>query len=270
MKIALEVCLRSKSPTSPSLATSFQVSYMKQLLPPSALAPRLTFVHSFSCPVVGVSVCDSMSFLQTLIDMVDELVEEGGNSSNTTFSALETKLESLLDDAIPGGSSSVDVVTTSDDDRSVLTIEIVQTYEFSRTLEVAMDIVALLEGTTLDDTFDPNFFDTFIPSSGAAELGFSAVLDITFGLGLEYVSATDEILPFVMGSTGISATLQANGDLEFEVRRRSSTLPTCVSCTLVCCESVVAQTTLNPFLCLGIYWSLEGGDSRQCGAWYGC
>jgi hypothetical protein len=88
-------------------------------------------VFTYQIPVVGVSACDSASFLQVVVDAVDALVTEcncegetdGGGETTVSFSSLEVKLESLLQDGV-GGTPDVGIVTRSNSVRSELEFDI--------------------------------------------------------------------------------------------------------------------------------------------------
>ncbi len=169
--------------------------------------------------VLGISVCSTASFLQVLVDAVQELIDETTTSDNkttTTFSALEVKLETLLQDSV-GGTPSVNITTTSDEIRSELTVELTLEWAFTRTETFVLDMSEYFSEEDIAGNAGLDFFaNSLLPGSGEGQFGIEAGLVFTMGVGLEYVSATKKVNPFVIGTTGFKLQLAAAGALDYE------------------------------------------------------
>lgn len=105
--------------------------------------------------VVGVSACDTASFLQVIVDAVDTLVNEcacdneGQDGTTTvTFSSLEVKLEALLQDGV-GGIPKVGIISSNSAERSVLDIDIELSWSFQEVSQLEIDLAQILDGLDL-------------------------------------------------------------------------------------------------------------------------
>ena len=107
-------------------------------------------VFTKQIPVVGVSACNSASFLKVIVDAVDTLLNDAEESEgSSTFQALEKKLEALLQDGV-GGDPGVDIKTTDDDVRSVLELDITLDWGWDEVYQLKLDLNEIFEGLELD------------------------------------------------------------------------------------------------------------------------
>ncbi len=154
-----------------------------------------------------------------VVDAVQELIDEtstSGNKTTTTFSSLEVKLETLLQDGV-GGTPSVNITTTSDSIRSELTVELTLEWAFTQTETFVLDMSEYFSEEDIADNPGLDFFaNALLPGSGEGQFGIEAALVFTMGVGLEYVSSTGTINPFVIGTTGFKLQLAAAGALDYE------------------------------------------------------
>eukprot|EP00956_Cyclotella_meneghiniana_P043896 scaffold293011_cov142-Cyclotella_meneghiniana.AAC.1 len=85
-------------------------------------------VFLYKIPILGISACEFSGFLQIVVDAIDQIVNDCSECNDpdapkSTFTVLETKLTSLLQDAV-GGDPSVDFTPSSDDIRSSLDVDL--------------------------------------------------------------------------------------------------------------------------------------------------
>ena len=176
-------------------------------------------IFLYKIPVVGVSACDSAGFLKVFVDAVNSLIEETeqseGETSTVTFSSLERKLESLLQDGV-GGSPDASIVSTSDDIRSTLEVTITLEWSFEEAKSLEIDLAAILDGLGFDPN-DPiaNFAKSLVAFDGEALTAIAGGLSVTVGVGLEYHKPTKDIRPYIQGVTGLKLTFAALADLSF-------------------------------------------------------
>ncbi|GAX18396.1 hypothetical protein FisN_2Lh003 [Fistulifera solaris] len=174
---------------------------------------------TYQLPVIGISVCSTASFLQVLVNAVEELLDEtttSGSKTTTTFSSLEVKLETLLQDGV-GGTPSVNITTTSDSIRSELSVELTLAWTFTLTETFVLDMSNYFSEEDLENNAGLDFFaNALLPGTGEGQFGLEAGLVFTMGVGLEYVSATNDVNPFVKGTTGFKLQLAAAGSLDYE------------------------------------------------------
>lgn len=149
--------------------------------------------------------------------MVDAVAEIAGGDdsedSGSTFSALETKLEALLQDGI-GGAPMVNIASSEDGDYSDLTIELELRWSLMESKEIGIDLGELLAEADAVEGLD-NFLDSFVPSG---EAGFDVQTELTFtlALGIEYNSITKAATPYIIGSSGLVVSFNATGDVKFK------------------------------------------------------
>lgn len=164
-------------------------------------------------------MCSTAAFLQVVVSAVQELVDEtstSGDKSTTTFSSLEVKLETLLQDGV-GGTPNISITTTSDSIRSELIVELTLAWTFTRTETFVLDMSEYFSEEDIADNPGLDFFaNALLPGSGEGRFGIEGALLFTMGVGLEYVSATNEINPFVRGTTGFKLQLAAAGELDYD------------------------------------------------------
>ena len=141
-------------------------------------------IFTYNIPILGFSICEFASEIQILVDAIDQLVENSDPDAPTsTFSVLETKLNSLLQDAV-GGSPNLVFTPSSDNIRSSLDIDLTLQWSLPDALQLNIDLASILEGMDLDEDLK-NFVKGFVAfEGGLTEL----VGEISFhlGVGLEY------------------------------------------------------------------------------------
>lgn len=101
------------------------------------------------------TACEFAGFLQIVVDAIDQIVNDCSECDDpdgpkSTFTVLETKLTSLLQDAV-GGTPSVDFTPSSDDIRSSLDVDLTLSWSFLEATQLKLDLEAILEGLDLDE-----------------------------------------------------------------------------------------------------------------------
>ena len=145
-------------------------------------------VFTYNIPILGFSICDFVRELQIVVDAIDQLVNDctectDSDSPKSTFTLLETKLNSLLQDAV-GGSPSVVFTPASDASYSSLEIDITLEWSLPEAFELNIDLASILEGMDLDEDLK-NFVKGFIAFEGGVVELVGAV-SFGLGVGLEY------------------------------------------------------------------------------------
>jgi hypothetical protein len=144
---------------------------------------------------LGKRPCALLKYLEAYTSLIDYLVEEVDSGINTTFTALEEKLESVLTDVVAstGGTADVEFSTNvSPDDlavRSNLKVDITLEWQLSFLEQLGLslnDILADME-LTGDDVSDAisTLLGDVIPADGFAEIPFNGVIRFRAGIGLE-------------------------------------------------------------------------------------
>lgn len=153
-----------------------------------------------------------------MVDAVDTLLDETttdkSGTTTTTFSTLETKLGTLLQDGV-GGTPSVDITTISNANFSDMTIELVLAWEFTKSFDLLLDLAMILAGETGDIA---NFAASMVPGEGAANINIGGGVKFTLGMGLEWSEAEQKLKPYIMGSTAFEVYFNAEGILSYEVQ----------------------------------------------------
>ena len=176
-------------------------------------------VFTYKIPILGVSACEFASFLQIVVDVIDQIVNdctecEDPDAPSSSFNVLETKLNTLLENSI-GGTPRVDFTPSSDDIRSSLDVDLTLEWSFLEAHQLNIDLAALLDGLELDENIK-NFAKGMVgfEGSGMTEIGGS--VSFTLGIGLEYIKASKSVTPYFRGTTGVSLNFLADGNAEFE------------------------------------------------------
>lgn len=181
-------------------------------------------IFNFRIPVLGFSACQKAIFLKTLVDAVDQLVEECDcddknedgdvNSTSTTstgtFTVLEEKLEQYLN-AGGIGTSDVAIVNRNNDDRSQLDLDIAMAFTFAEAQELGLDLAAVFEGQDLDEQAD-KFRKGFV---GRAFVDMEGSVEVRLGVGFEYDKKTKEKRGYIKGLTGLVIRFAAESTLDF-------------------------------------------------------
>jgi hypothetical protein len=175
-------------------------------------------VFTTKVPIIGVSACDFASFLQVIVNAVDELVNgcEGceNDPSKSTFSALEVKLLTLLKDGV-GGSPSVVFSPQSDDMRSSLDVDVTLHWSFQEAYQLNMDIAAILDGLDIDSAIK-NFAKGLIPFEGSGIVDLEGFLSLSLGVGVEYVRESEQVNFYIKGVTGLTVGFASAISTEFQ------------------------------------------------------
>jgi hypothetical protein len=176
-------------------------------------------IFTYKIPVLGFSVCEFAGFLQIVVYTIDQLVNDctecsDPESPKSTFNALETKLKSLLQDAV-GGTPIVKFTPTSDAIRSSLDLDITLQWTFLEARQLNIDLASILEGLDLDEDIK-NFAKGLVALEGQASIEIVGSLSVTLGLGLEYLKETESFIPYMKGTTGLVITFAADANAEFE------------------------------------------------------
>jgi hypothetical protein len=174
-------------------------------------------VFTTKVPIIGVSACDFASFLQVIVNAVDELVNgcEGceNDPSKSTFSALEVKLLTLLKDGV-GGSPSVVFSPQSDDMRSSLDVDVTLHWSFQEAYQLNMDIAAILDGLDIDSAIK-NFAKGLIPFEGSGIVDLEGFLSLSLGVGVEYERQSKQFRFYIKGVTGLTVGFASEISTEF-------------------------------------------------------
>jgi hypothetical protein len=164
-----------------------------------------------------VSACEFASFLQVIVNAVDELVNgcEGceNDPSKSTFSALEVKLLTLLKDGV-GGSPSVVFSPQSDDMRSSLDVDVTLHWSFQEAYQLNMDIAAILDGLDIDDGLKW-FAKGLIPFEGSGIVDLEGFLSLSLGVGVEYERQSKQFRFYIKGVTGLTVGFASEISTEF-------------------------------------------------------
>ena len=159
-------------------------------------------------------MCQSASFLQTFVTAVETLMEEEESGEKGTFSALDTKLTTLLKDAV-GGEPVVDITPSDHDETSNLDILIELNYDFIRSEEINIDLDGVIQDVTGDSELEilGYFAKALIPDSSAnAVVSINASLTFTLEVGVEYNKVTKQVAGYLRDSTGAEVTFLATAD----------------------------------------------------------
>ena len=153
-------------------------------------------VFTYNIPILGFSICDFMSELRIVVDAIDQLVNdctecEDPDSPKSTFTLLETKLTSKLQDAV-GGTPSVIFTPTSEDTRSSLELDVTLEWSLPEALELNIDLASIFENMDLDDDVK-NFIKGFVNVEGG-NIELLGTLSFSLGLGFEY----NKVVSFVV------------------------------------------------------------------------
>ena len=146
-------------------------------------------IFTYKLPILGLSVCDFAGFLQIVVDAIDQLVNdcsecEDPDAPKSTFTLLETKLRTLLQDTV-GGTPSVDFIPSSDEIRSSLELDLTMQWTFQEATQLNIDLASILEGMDLDEDL-LNIVKGIIAVEGQGRIEVSGSLSFTLGIGLEY------------------------------------------------------------------------------------
>ena len=173
------------------------------------IAHHLSLIDISSChKVVGFSVCESAHFLKVFEDAVEELKK----AKDATLSALQSNLESLLEDGL-GGEPSVTIKTSDDGLYADLIVDLVLKWNFAEAKTLGLDLAVLLSDVTVPGV--DIFQKSILPSRGA-EIDVDGHLVVTLALGIEYNGQFKKATPYLIGSTGIEASFRSEGDITFE------------------------------------------------------
>ena len=174
-------------------------------------------IFAYKIPVVGVSACQTAGFLQVVVDAVDSLVNECNcdgegedGESSTTFSALATKLESLLEDDL----SSESTVSLVNLDSGILELDIGLSWPFQEAQSLQIDFGDILDGLDLDEDMK-KFAKGLLAFEGEAITEIAAEISFNLGLGLELQKGSVVPRPYVKGTTGVSVKFAATNELGF-------------------------------------------------------
>lgn len=160
----------------------------------------------FCFAVIGISGCDSARFLQVLVDAVDVLSEEARDSSVSTLSSLQKKLETLLvDDA---GAKSVVALKATDTD---LLLELELEWDFNEVESLNIDLAEIIPDGPLEV-----LARTLVPAQGDAIVEIEGGLTFKLGMHVEYDSDTGEVNTYIMKGTIYTASFFADGKRTFE------------------------------------------------------
>jgi len=162
--------------------------------------------------------------LQIIVEAVDTLLDESetetvDGTTMTTFSTLETKLETLLQDGV-GGTPAVSMNTTYNSVRSELILEIELKWTYSEFIEMTVNMDKVLNDSGLDLTGDIGIFaKSMVPSGeGGASVKLDGAVSFTLGVGVEYISSEKKTNAYILGSTGFQAEFTAVGDFSYDMQ----------------------------------------------------
>jgi hypothetical protein len=176
-------------------------------------------VFTYKIPILGVSACDFAGYLQIVVYTIDQLVNDCSecndpNSPKSTFSALETKLNALLQDSV-GGTPTVVFSPASDDIRSSLHVDITLQWSFLEASQLNIDLASILEGLDLPEDIK-NFAKGLVAFDGGGRSEIEGSISFSLGIGLEYMKKTGATFPYIRGVTGLTLNFSADTNTEFE------------------------------------------------------
>ncbi|CAB9505197.1 Kringle domain [Seminavis robusta] len=184
-------------------------------------------------PILGKRPCASLDLLSAYTDLIDYLVGEVDEGINTTFTALEEKLESALADVVAstGGTAGVTFATSvaTDDDgtttRATLTVDLVLEWSLSFLEELGLSLNDILDGVDVAgdevSTAINALLGDVIPANGFGEITFDGTIKFQSGIGLE---RTVELSPpdgtaafegttcFMLGTSGLQMGFNGGTD----------------------------------------------------------
>jgi hypothetical protein len=160
-----------------------------------------------------------LKYLEVYTSLIEYLVKEVEAGVNTTFTALEEKLESALADVVTstGGNASVEFSTAVSSDnavrRSTLNLDITLEWKLSFLEQLGLslkDILANVE--VIGDTVTPAIsalLGDVLPADGFAEIPFDGVIRFRAGIGLERTVETtfEGTTCYIPGTTGLEVGL---------------------------------------------------------------
>lgn len=175
-------------------------------------------IFTYKIPVVGISACDFASYLQIIVDAVDQIVNDcsecdDDEAPKSPFSVMESKLSTLLQDAV-GGSPSVQFISNSNDVRTTLEIDLILAWSFQEIKSLQVDLDAIFDGLDLD----PDIKDLakgILAFEGTAQTNIKGGLSFILGLGLEYDKKSKTINSYIKGITGLELTFGVHAHTQF-------------------------------------------------------
>jgi hypothetical protein len=142
-------------------------------------------------------------------------MDEVDAGEDGTFSALDTKLTTLLQGAV-GGTPIVDINTTDNEYYSNLDLQIVLAYAYNRSEEINIDLNGIISDLGEDNKAIAFFAKALIPdSSASAGVNIEASLTLTLDVGVEYNKANKSISSYIKDSTGAKVTFLAEAIFGF-------------------------------------------------------
>lgn len=97
----------------------------------------------------------------------------------------------------------------------MLELEITLQWTYQQINDLKIDLEAIFEGLELDESI-ATFAKNIVSFEGAARTEIEGSLGFTLGVGLEYVKASKDIVPYVMGTTGLELLFGLTATSEFE------------------------------------------------------
>jgi len=175
-------------------------------------------IFLYPIPVIGLSACQSAGHLETFVTTVKNLVEESKNGANSTFSALDNKLTTLLTDAV-GGEPTVTITPSDSAQASNLDIDIILEYSYERSDDLYIDLEQILQSyssSQANSDIVSAFANGFTPPEGTASMDLEGGLTFTLSIGLEYDKTFKTVKPYLRGSTGLEVTFSAATQFSFD------------------------------------------------------
>lgn len=177
-------------------------------------------VFTYEIPVLGISVCSSVRFLQTLVDAVGTIVDDESESVNgetsTSFNSLESKLSSLLQDAV-GGQPKVNMTAMTDATRSDLLLDIELYWPIRESSQMKLDLETLIENAFggSSPSAIAKFAKNVVPPEGQGVFSLDGEVSFQLGIGLEYVSGEKRVNPYILGTTGLQVAFLGRAGASF-------------------------------------------------------
>jgi hypothetical protein len=115
----------------------------------------------------------------------------------------------------------VNITTISNAVRSDLIVDLQLFWSYSEFFQLIIDLETIAEQKGVDLSGDiGHFAKNLIPGEGEGMAKLDATVSFRLGVGLEYVSApsTKKINPYILGTTGLLVTLDAQGQFNYDIQ----------------------------------------------------
>jgi len=189
---------------------------------------------------------------------VEEVKDE---KTATTFTALQSKLETLLIDGV-GGTPKVTISPHTNNISSDLVVELELAWDFTDTKTLLIVLSDLFSESDYKKYKSLDYFaNALLPGEGEASISVNGELAFRLGVGLEYVSQTGNVKPYVCGTTGFFLKLDANGEASYDASVGAFQGSIDANVSVEVGLDVGLNSSLNYYLLDEEGWSRDGFES---------